>query len=272
MDYPESVADDQVDVLHGRTIADPYRWLEDPDSERTRDWVARQNACTEQVFASIPERAWFADLMTRIVSRPRAGTPRKEGGWYFVARNDGTTDQDVHYVAETLDELRAGGRVILDANALSQDGTTSIGGYAVSRDGRYLVYLVSEGGSDWTDFRLLDVATGEPVEDAPIQTKFSGVAWLPDNASYLYESVPHEGRADGSQAGRVVTGLVKRHRVGTPESEDTVVVDVREEYQQGFAWPVVTHDGRYGRRPPQRGHRGGQPAVGLRDRGARRPQ
>jgi len=242
-EYPASHRSDTVESLHGHEIADPYRWLEDPDSPETRDWVTRQNAFTERVFANIPERAYFAELMTRVVSRPRAGTPSKHGGHYFVTRNDGSRNQDQVFVAETLDELLAGGRVVLDPNEWSEDGTTSLRGFTVSHDGRHLSYNVSEGGSDWVDITTVDLGTGERVE-APIQTKFGAATWLPDGASFLYEAVPHEGRATGDQAGHVKTGLLKLHRLGTPEHDDLTVVDIRAEYKQAFVWAQVSSDQR----------------------------
>ncbi|WP_231919916.1 prolyl oligopeptidase family serine peptidase [Microlunatus soli] len=245
VDYPDTRRCDVAEDLHGRTIADPYRWLEDPDSTETRDWVDRQNAFTSERLTALPERAWFTSLMNRIIRRPRAGVPSKRGGRYYVSRNDGSQDQDQIFVADTLQELRAGGRLILDPNTLSADGTTSIRGFQASKDGRYLSYQVSEGGSDWVDFKLLDPATGETDDDAAIQTKFGSATWLPDNASYLYPAVPHEGRADGSQAGQVKTGVLALHRVGRPESEDEVIVDVRDDYTQGFVFGEVSADHRY---------------------------
>ncbi|MFC4243581.1 prolyl oligopeptidase family protein [Gryllotalpicola reticulitermitis] len=248
---PETRRGDVVERLHGHEIADPYRWLEDPDSAETRDWVARQNAHTEAVFDGISERAWFRELMTRIVTRPSAGTPSRHGGRYFVSRNDGSLNQNQVVVADTLAELLAGGRVVLDPNRWSADGTTSLRGFTVSHDGRYLSYNVSEGGSDWVDLTTVELGShasviadgGEPAPvEPPIQTKFGHAEWLPDGRSFLYEAVPHEGRAVGSQAGHVKTGLLKLHRLGTPESSDPTLVDISGEYKQAFVGASVTAD------------------------------
>src|ERR671922_2522826 len=100
MTYPESHRDDVVETLHGHQIADPYRWLEDPDSPDTQDWVRRQNEFTQAELSGYPEREWFQATMSAILARPRAGVPVKKAGWYFVGRNDGTQAQDVVYVAE----------------------------------------------------------------------------------------------------------------------------------------------------------------------------
>ena len=116
MSYPESRRDGVVETLHGREIADPYRWLEDPDSSDTQDWVRRQNEFTQAELSGYPERSWFQTTMSAILARPRAGVPVRKSGWYLVGRNDGTQAQDVVYVAESLDELLAGGRVLIDPN------------------------------------------------------------------------------------------------------------------------------------------------------------
>jgi len=225
IDYPGARRSDVLDILHGRAVADPYRWLEDPDSAETTDWVRRQNEVTEAHLAGLEERAWFRDTMRAIVRRPRAGTPVKHGGRYLVSRNDGTQDQDVWYVADSLAELLAGGRVLVDPNTFSADGTDSLGTFTISDDGHYFAYTVSEGGSDWQTFVLLDLDTGQRVEDAAIQTKFSQASWLPDSSSYLYTDYAHHGHAAGTETGAVGRGLLRLHRVGSPQQDDELVLD-----------------------------------------------
>ena len=101
--FPETRRDEVVEVLHGRTIADPYRWLEDPDSVETADWVKRQNESTAGYLESLPDRPWFFDTMQQVMRQPRAGVPFKRAGHYLVTRNDGSQNQDVTYVASSLD-------------------------------------------------------------------------------------------------------------------------------------------------------------------------
>jgi prolyl oligopeptidase len=155
-----------VEVLHGRSIADPYRWLEDPDSAETADWVKRQNEFTAGYLESLRDRAWFLDTMHQVMRQPRAGVPFKRAGHDFVSRNDGTQNQDVIFVASSLPELMAGGRVLIDPNAFSPDGTSSLTSLTVSGDGELVAYGVSEAGSDWTTFRLLSLSSGDDVADA----------------------------------------------------------------------------------------------------------
>lgn len=239
--YPETRREDVVDDLHGTRVADPYRWLEDPDSEETVEWVRRQNVVTDEHLAELRDRDWFSRTMSAIVHRPRAGVPLKKGGAYFVSRNDGSQAQDVWYVADALEDLLDGGRVILDPNTLSEDGTDSVSGFTVSKDGHYLAYTVSEGGSDWQNFRLLDLASGEPVEDVPIQTKFSSATWLPDNASYLYSDFAHSGHAAGTQTHANAAPQLRLHRLGEEQSRDELILEFPDNDQLMF-WGQLSHD------------------------------
>ncbi|MGC4942780.1 prolyl oligopeptidase family serine peptidase [Kribbella sp. DT2] len=241
--YPTSRRDDVVDTLHGHQVADPYRWLEDPDSADTKDWVTRQNALTRAELSSYGERAWFQETLTAILARPRAGVPVRKAGWYFVGRNDGTQAQDVVYVAESLDELLAGGRVLIDPNTLSEDGTDSLGSFTVSPDGKYFAYGINESGSDWMTFRLLDIATGSPVDDVVGEAKFSEATWLPDSSAYLYVHYPSGGRSEGTETRALGAGELKLHRVGTPQSEDELVLRLPNE--RLYFDVDVTEDDRY---------------------------
>ena len=242
--YPRTRRDDTVERLHGRSIPDPYRWLEDPDSAETIDWVRRQNAVTEEHLAALEERPWFAATMAAVLARPRAGTPRRRSGRYLVARNDGRQEQDVWYVADSLDDLLAGGRVLVDPNTFSADGTSSLANLTLSPDGRRLAYGVSEGGSDWHTFALLDLESGQPVADAGVRTKFSEAAWLPDGRSFVYTAFDHEGPADGTQTDALGGGSLRVHRVGTAVTEDEQVLAFPDD-DRLMIWSEVTEDDRW---------------------------
>lgn len=242
--FPESRRDDVVEVLHGQRIADPYRWLEDPDSAETADWVKRQNEFTTRYLESMPDRGWFSDTMKLIMGKPRAGIPFKRVGHYFVSRNDGRQNQDVIFAAGSLAELLAGGRVLIDPNTLSADGTSSLTSLTVSGDGQLVAYGLSEAGSDWTTFRLLDLASGDPVDDASIITKFSEAAWLPDHRSYVYTHFDHVGNADGTRTAALSGPKLRIHRIGEPQDHDELIMEFPENDQLMF-WAEVTDDDRY---------------------------
>lgn len=242
---PDTRRDDVVDDLHGQAIADPYRWLEDPDAADTREWVAAQNAWTEQHLAAMPERAWFGELLEPILRQPRAGLPRESGGRWLVTRNDGHQDQDVWYVADSLDELRDGGRVIIDPNTFSADGSDSVSSVQVSDDGRLLAHGRSEAGSDWTHFVVVDVATGEPLPGEPeVVGKFHAAEWLPDNASYLYLGYPDSAGADGTTTEALGNPQLRLHRLGTAQTDDEVVLELPDEPEVNFH-ATVSHDDRW---------------------------
>lgn len=243
-DYPKTRRDDTADVLHGRRVADPYRWLEDPDSDETAAWVAEQNALSQEHLAGLASRPWFRKKMRDIVLRPRAGVPNRKAGRYFVSRNDGTLQQDQWFVADSLDELRAGGRLLVDPNTFSEDGTSSLAGYTVSDDGRWFAYLVSDGGSDWNTIRLVDLTDGSDAPDVLVKSKFSEATWLPDNRSFLYLHYATEGTGVGTEAAALPGGRLLRHRLGTPQEDDELVLEFPDNPQM-FVEPVVSHDGRW---------------------------
>src|SRR4051794_27698206 len=244
MRYPETRRDDTVEVLHGVRVADPYRWLEDPDSTETQAWVSEQNRLSREYLDALPSRAWFRGTVERIVARPRAGTPDKVGGKYLVSRNDGNQQQDQWFVADTLEALISGGRLLIDPNPFSADGSSSLAGYNDSRDGRWLAYLVSDGGSDWASIRVKDLSTGEDIDDVVTKVKFSEATWLPDDASYLYVYFPTEGTGVGTEAEALPGGQLRRHFVGKPQDEDELFLEFPENPRLNVT-PELSHDGRW---------------------------
>jgi prolyl oligopeptidase len=221
-----------VDELHGRKVADPYRWLEDaPD-----DWVAGQSEAAARHLAELPERRWFRRVMTAVVGRPTSGVPLRQGGWYLVRRNDGSQQQDVLCVARSMDELVDGGRVIADPNSLSSDGSLSIYNFSVSADGRYLAYGTMTDGNPGISYRLVQLITGDELDDAVTDAKYYAATWLPDCSSYVYYHL-----AAGADA---IGGQLKVHRVGTPQADDLVVLGFPPA-SQTLVEVKLSHDGQY---------------------------
>lgn len=242
--YPATDRDDVVETVHGQPIADPYRWLENPDSPRTRHWVAEQNAVTEAYLATLPQRSWFAAAVRALVAEPRAGVPLHRGGRYLVTRNDGSQDQDSVYVAGTLAELLAGGRLLLDPAEFDPDGKVAVSGIGISPDGRWLSYGLNEAGSDWTTWRVREIDTGADAPDRLVRSKFCTAEWFPDSASFLYWSYPEQQRTTGDDATALGTGALLRHRLGTDQDEDEVVYhDPSAPHERATA--EVTADGRW---------------------------
>ncbi|HMG01380.1 MAG TPA: hypothetical protein VK560_09055, partial [Gemmatimonadaceae bacterium] len=154
INYPGATRGTQVDVYHGVSIADPYRWLEDTDSPETKAWVEAENRLTDSFLATIPERPAIKNRLTELWNYARFSAPFKEGGRYFYFQNTGLQNQSVLYVQ---DGRAAAPRVLLDPNLLSPDGTVALSGQAASDDGHYLAYSISTSGSDWRELHVRDV-------------------------------------------------------------------------------------------------------------------
>lgn len=181
--YPPSKKVEQVDDYHGINVADPYRWLEDADSPETKAWVEAQNKVTFGFLESIPERARLRERLTQLWNYEKFGVPFREGDRYFFTRNDGLQNQSVLYVGRTPDDPQA--RVLLDPNTLSSDGTVALTGYAVSDDGQLLAYGLATAGSDWNEWRVRNVETGEDLPDRLQWVKFSGASWTKDGKGFF---------------------------------------------------------------------------------------
>lgn len=241
--YPQTRRDDTIETLHGHEIADPYRWLEDPDSAETKAWVDEQRSATEAYLETLPSRDWFSKVMARVASRPRAGIPHEESGWYFLNRNDGSMPQDVWHVARTAEAVaEPGARVLLDPSTWSADGTSSLSTFTVSHDGRYVAVARSDAGSDWQRVRVLEIETGEDIGEPELVTKFAEPTWMPDNSSYLYNAFETVGDAVGTQTGALGRPRVMRHTLGS--DADELVADLPEVDRVIFDWGV-SHDGRW---------------------------
>lgn len=238
--YPAARRADQVDDYHGTKIADPYRWLEDPDSDETRAWVEAQNKLTFGWLEQIPAREKIKARLTELWNYERFGLPSKRGGRYFYTRNDGLQNQAVLYVA---DSLHGEPRLLLDPNKLSSDGTVSLSGTAVSEDGAYLAYGLASAGSDWIEWKVRNIATGEDLEDHLNWVKFSGASWTKDGRGFYYS------RYDAPAAGEKYTGAnfyqkLFYHRMGEPQEKDTLIYERKDQKEWGFGGRV-TEDGQY---------------------------
>jgi prolyl oligopeptidase len=238
--YPDSTRSDHVDEYHGEKIADPYRWLEDLDSESTKKWVDAQNKLTFGYLESIPQRKEIRERLEELWNYERFGLPRQRNGKYFYTRNDGLQNQSVLYVA---DGLNAEPRVLLDPNKLSKDGTVALSNWVLSDDGQWMAYSLAAAGSDWHDWKVLNVATGEDTKDLLKWVKFSGVSWTNDNKGFYYS------RYDEPKAGEKYTGAnyyqkLYYHKLGDDQSEDQLIYERKDQKEWGFGGSV-TEDGKY---------------------------
>ncbi len=227
--YPLSRKDTAVsDNYFGATINDPYRWLEDDQSAETKEWVTRQNIVTNGYISQIPFRDKVKKRLEQIFDYEKFGTPFKEGGKYYFFKNDGLQNQSVLYVQENLN---AEAKMVLDPNRFSDDGTTSLGELDFSKDGRYLAYSTSTGGSDWRNIVVKDLETGQMLEDKLEWVKFSGIAW--QGNGFYYTRFPAPKKGDELKAANKL-GAVYYHQLGTPQSADKMVYSDKAHPDRSF--------------------------------------
>ncbi|MEE2718693.1 MAG: prolyl oligopeptidase family serine peptidase [Planctomycetota bacterium] len=242
IEYPETPRVDHVDVLHGTTVADPYRWLEeDVRADRAvSDWVDAQNVVTNGYLSSIPQRDAIRNRLGELWNYEKIRTPYRVGDRIYFSANSGLQNQDVLYSRRSLDDEAV--EVVLDPNTWSEDGTVALGGTSFSPDGRYLAYAVADAGSDWKTWRIRDLSTGVDLPDRIRWSKFTTPAWMPDGSAFYY------GRYDApdgdAYVGRNEFMKLYRHVPGTPQSRDTLVLE--DTQNPRWSWsPSVTEDGRW---------------------------
>ena len=240
--YPATERIEHYDDYHGTKVHDPYRWLEDDvrESEKVAKWVEEQNKVTFAYLDGIPERERIKQRLTELWDYEKLSTPWQQGGRYFVFRNDGLQNQDVLYVKDSFEGEE---RILIDPNTWSDDGTVAMRSNSVDPTGSYLAYAVSDAGSDWQTWRVMDVGSGELLDDQLEWVKFSGADWTADGKGFFY------GRYDQPEEGAEFQSLnlnrkIYYHRIGTPQSDDVLVYQRPDHPEWGF-WPAVTEDGKY---------------------------
>jgi prolyl oligopeptidase len=238
--YPDARRMDHTDDYHGTVVADPYRWLEDPDSAETKAWVTAENKVTFGYLEQIPVREELKKRLTELWNFERYSSPWKEGKSYFYFKNDGLQNQDVLY---TLATLEAEPRVLLDPNALSDDGTIALTNMAFSHDGKKMAYALSEGGSDWRTWKVLDVESGETAADEVKWSKFSNASWTKDGKGFFYARYPEPKKGEALEDSNYFH-KVYFHTLGTEQSSDELIFEDKEHKERGFE-PYVTEDGKY---------------------------
>ena len=254
--YPPAPRTNQVDDYHGRKIADPYRTLEDPDNPATRAWIEAEVKLTDQWLAAIPQREAIKRRLTQLFDYERypAGTVANfshgfvwgyagafsAGGHYFLMRNSGLQAQAVLY---TVDAQGNQPKVLLDPNTFRADGTAALCGLSPSHDGGLLAFGTAQAGSDWCEWRIRNVATGQDLPEVLPWTKDAAPVWTPDNRAFYYARYPKPPE------GQLLTAVnrnsqVMLHRVGeAPERDKFIYED--PSHPDSTLGPVLTADGRW---------------------------
>lgn len=223
LNYPVTKKVEISDNYFGTTIADPYRWLEDDNSEETKNWVQQQNAVTGDYLSSIPFRDKVKERLSVLWNYPKYGAPRKEGDYYYFSKNDGLQNQSILYRQAGL---KAAAEVFLDPNQFSADGTVALSGTAFSKNAKYLAYQISRSGSDWQEAVIMDLSTQKLVDDTIRWIKFSGISWNGDEGFYYSRYPVPDASTKLSRQNQF--HKVYYHRIGTPQSQDILIYEDNE--------------------------------------------
>lgn len=216
--YPKTEKVDHKDAYFSMTVEDPYRWLEDDLSDKTKQWVTAQNEVTEDYLQQIPFRKAIRQRLENLWNYEKVGAPIREGDYIYFYKNDGLQNQYVLWrkKGETGKE-----EIFLDPNTFSEDGTSSLADVSFSKDGSLVAYQISEGGSDWTKIVILNTEDKSVVGDTLVDIKFSGLAWKGNEGLY-YSS--YDKPKDGS-ALSAMTDQHKLyfHQLNTPQATDQLI-------------------------------------------------
>jgi prolyl oligopeptidase len=240
MKYPPTIQRSVVDDYHGRAVADPYRWLEDLSSPDTQSWIDAQNAVTLPYLETLPQRAALLERLTQLWNYPRTGLPVEEAGQLYYRHNSGLQKQAPLYRRVSRN---AQPELLLDPNTMSDDGSISLADWRPSPDGRYLAYALSQGGADWADVHVREIATGRNLPDVVRWYRFSAISWTKDGKGFFYARFPEP------PAGRVLEAELRDHQVhyhvvGTSQDQDRLIY-WRPDLPRYFVGANVTEDGRY---------------------------
>ena len=255
----ENLNFDPDTLMWTRQVADPYRWLEDPDAENTKKWVEAQNKITNAFLEKIEDRQFLKEKLTEKYNYVKTGCSWKSGkgahASYYFYKNDGLQNQYVLMRQKTLDSDPT---VFFDPNTLAADGTKSLGATSFSDSGRYWAYGVSASGSDWQTIHVRDTTTDTTLEDRISWVKFSGISWLKDDSGFFYNRYPEPvslsaagaGSAGddeakiGSETDANVNMAVYLHILGEPQARDRLVYRTPD-YPKWMFGAQVTDDGNY---------------------------
>ncbi|MCI0697568.1 prolyl oligopeptidase family serine peptidase [candidate division KSB1 bacterium] len=238
LQYPKTAKVDHTDTYFGVTVPDPYRWLEDDNSPETAKWVEEQNKVAFAYLEKIPYREGIKARLEKLYNYPKYSAPFRKNEYFFFFKNDGLQNQSVLYVQKGLEGKP---EVLLDPNTFSADGTTRLGAFALSKDGKYAAFGISLSGSDWQEYCVMEMATRKTQSDTLKWIKVSGISWQGDGFYYSRYAAPEKGKELSSKN---EDHKVYFHRAGTPQSADELVYE-DPAHPQRFHFLGTTEDERF---------------------------
>jgi prolyl oligopeptidase len=255
LEYPDAERLELVETLHGHEVADPYRWLEDPDDPRTQAWSQAQDDLLADQAAQWPGRQALVSRLTELLGSGVVGVPiwRRESAddveghlRRFFIRREGHQEHGVLYVVDNGNDPSALARVLIDPMVLDPTGSTTLDAWQPSRDGALLAYQVSEGGTEESVLLVVDVTTGELVDGPIDRARYSPVSWIPGGLDgtpayyYVRRLAPDLVPAEERQYHR----RVWLHRVGSEPASDVEIFGEGHDPRTYFG-AGVSRDGRW---------------------------
>jgi prolyl oligopeptidase len=222
---PIAAAEPVTEILHGVAVTDPYRWLEEQNSSRTREWICEQNRYAQAYLDSIPGREQVGKRIASLLAVEAQDSAQEASGRYFFRKRLSHQEQHCIYVRE----LPAGtDQLLVDPYADTQSTHTAVKLLRVSRDGNMLLYETKEGGERTGTFAVVDVRTGRTLPDILPRGYLRGFAFAPDGKSFIYVHEP----ADPCRPLRL---NAKRHVFGTSFCEDQEIFSVGQDFRGRIA-------------------------------------
>jgi len=237
--YPETKQVEHFDEYFGVQVADPFRWLEDDMSEETAEWVKAQNQLTFSFLDKIPFRTKMKERLTEQWDYPKFSAPFKMSDRWMMYKNTGLQNQSVLYLLKDMDDKE--GEILIDPNTFSEDGTVSLSGINITKDGKTLIYSISRGGSDWREFMFMDIDSREMLPDHLKWIKFSGISTYQDGI--FYSRFP-EPKAGDALKGTNENCMVYFHKLGTPQEKDILIYSEPNNPKRSFGI-YATEDEKY---------------------------
>ena len=230
--------DEIFDHYHGTTIADPFRWLEDSDSEATNQFITDQLGDTRRYLDTHENRAPIKARITELWNYEKFGVPKKQGDYFYYLYNDGMKNQPVLYRSQTLDDHPTAGQLVFDVNVLDRAGKKALTEFSISPDGQYMAYGISESGSDWQTIYIRDLMSGLNLKESITWCKFTMLPWLADSSGFMYNSYPDPATVPAEDTG--CYSRVYLHRLHTESSEDQLLIEDQEDKKKTFRIQEVT--------------------------------
>lgn len=225
--YPSAGKENVSDMYFNVKVDDPYRWMENGESERTRQWISEENKVTQNYFKELSQTGKIKNRLTQLWNYNKMSAPFKKGNLFFSFKNDGLQNQWVMYVHE---DIKKEGKVLLDPNTFSKDGTVSLSGTSISKDGKTLAYGLSKAGSDWVEIHFRDIATGKDLPDVIKWVKFSGMAWKNNGIYYSRYDEPK----NGTYTSKNEFHKVFYHQIGTTQDKDILIYEDKKHPEYNF--------------------------------------